>query len=232
MRAPSASASLGGERADDGSTRCFWYASMTKALVGDRRHAAGRAGPRRARRADRQHPAGSRLAAGARRLRRDRQADSGAGEAADHASPSCSPIRPASATTSGTPTSTATCARTAFPLLVDCKSSSLEPAAGRRPGRQLGIWHQHRLGRAGGRGGQRHVAEAYLVDHLFAPLGMRRHRLHHPPAAEAAARDRPPAAARRIARTDRRMRYRRSRSSSWAAAASTAPPATTRPSSR
>ena len=64
----------------------------------------------------------------------------------------CSPTRRASATTSGTPTWASTWRRRGIPGITTCENKALTTPLLVRSGRALGIRHQHRLGRQGGRG--------------------------------------------------------------------------------
>ena len=115
--------------------------------------AAGRAGQAVARPADRRRAAGNRRAASARRLRCRRRAAAAPGKAADHPAPSAHPhrrLRLRHLECRYGPLHGAE-RRPRHHLL---PGGGVSVATGLRAGREMGLRHQHRLGRQGGRAGQ------------------------------------------------------------------------------
>ena len=98
-----------------------------------------------------------------------------------------------------------------------------DAAAGLRSGPELGIRHQHRLDRQGGRAGERPAARRLLRRASVRADRHEGHRLQADPGAARPAGRHAFARRRRRARADGSSRCRRSRNSRWAAAAFTAP---------
>ena len=209
----------------------FWIASMTKAITSAAAHATGRAGQALARCADRQGAAGSRRTPGARRLRRQRRAEAAAGEEADHAAPSHDPhrrlllrhVERRHGEISG---------EDRHARHHHLPERRAEDAAHDRSRHALGIRHQHRFRRQGGRSRERQAARCLSARPSVRAARHDRHRLQDRRRASASGWS----ACTRAARTDRWRRSRsnssRIRNSTWVAAASTAPRATTSSSPR
>jgi hypothetical protein len=127
----------------------------------DRGHAARRAGQAAARRADRRRAARAEVAAGAGGLRRLGRAAAPSRQAADHAPAPPDPHRRVQLRR---------LERRHRPLHEGGRDPRrhhgqerrAEDAPGGRPWRALGVRHQHRLGRQGGREGERPVARGLL----------------------------------------------------------------------
>ena len=143
----------------------------------DGRHADGRAGQAQSRQADQRRRLRAAGGAGAGGLRCRGQAQAQAAQAADHAPPSADPhgrlqLRPV---------------EQGYRALHEGRQHTRhrhlqargpEGAADRRPRRQVGVRHQHRLGRQGGRAGERPVAGwLYARPHLH-PARHEGHGLH------------------------------------------------------
>ncbi len=196
-----------------------------------RRHATGRARQALARRADRQGAARSRLPAGARRLRCQGRTKTAAGEEPDHAAPSHDPhrrlllryVERRHGAVSG---------KDRPARRHHLQERRAENAADDRSRHALGIRHQYRLRRQGGRSGERQAARCLFARPPVHPARHDRHRLQDRGSAAQA----PGRHARRADPTDRWRRSRsnssRIRNSTWAAAASTAPRAITSSSPR